>query len=340
MRAPLAGQGRRTVVASLVGAAAFAAPFAVRGQAPQRRLAFVHSGIPTAELTEAAGPFWVRRFFAALRELGYAEGRNLAVDRYSAEGRPDRFAAIVAEVVGRNPDVIVANLNDLVGAFRAATTSIPIVAILGDPVRSGMIENLGRPGGNLTGVSIDAGLEFYGRQLQVLKEAVPAATRIAFLGPQSSWDGVFGNELRAAAARLAVAVTPFTPAEASEAQIDRVFAAMAQQRIEGVLVSGAGDFLAHRALIVALARRYRLPAMYPYRDYVEIGGLMAYAPDLGELAQRLAEDVQRIFGGARAGDIPFYQPTAIRLAINQGAAQTIGLTIPVTLLARADEVIE
>ena len=146
--------------------------------------------------------------------------------------------------------------------------------------------------------------------------------------------------MRAAASRLGITLIAMSPPEIGAAQIRDRFAAMAEQRVDGAIVSSEGDFLAHRALIVDLARSHRVPAMYPYRDYVELGGLMAYAPDLGELARRLAEAVRQILAGTRASDIPFYQPTTIQLLVNLGAARAIGLTLPPALLARADEVIE
>jgi putative ABC transport system substrate-binding protein len=207
-------------------------------------------------------------------------------------------------------------------------------------VRSGIAENLSRPGGNVTGVTTDAGIEIYGRQLQILREAAPAAGRVACLASGTTWDGPIGQVLRAAASRLGITLIAMSPPEIGAAQIRDRFAAMAEQRVDAAIVSSEGDFLAHRALIVDLARSHRVPAMYPYRDYVELGGLMAYAPDLGELARRLAEAVRQILAGTRAGDIPFYQPTTIQLLVNLGAARAIGLTLPPALLARADEVIE
>jgi putative tryptophan/tyrosine transport system substrate-binding protein len=173
----------------IVGAGAAAMwPIAARAQ-KQRRIAFVHSGIAADKLTETAGPFWVRRFYLTLRELGDIEGSNLVIERYSADGRSDRFAALAAEVVGRNPDVIVVNLNDLVKVFAAATATIPIVAIVGDPIAGGLVTNLAHPGGNLTGVSINAGIEIYGKCLQILKEAMPSIAKVAYLR-SGVWDGI------------------------------------------------------------------------------------------------------------------------------------------------------
>jgi len=333
---------RREFITLLGGAATW--PLAARAQQPQKqhRIAFVHSGIPADQLTETAGPFWVRRFYETLRGLGDAEGGNLVVDRYSAEGRSDRFAALVAAVVSRNPDVIVTNLIDLTKAFAAATATIPVVAITGDPIASGLVTSLAHPGGNLTGVSIDAGIEIFAKRLQILKEAMPSAAKVAYLmsNSLSAWDGGMGLSFREAGQHLGIALIGNFQPEINDAQIRRTFAEMAQQQLDAALVDEGGSFLAHRALIVELAEKYRLPIIYPYRDYVDLGGLMTYAPDLGELARRLANDVHQILNGAKPGDIPYYQPTKFQLFINLKTAKALGLIMPPTLIARADEVIE
>ena len=328
---------RRQFIGLVGGAAIW--PLAARAQQKPRRIALVHSGIPADRLTEGGGPFWVRRFHETLRGLGDVEGNNLVIERFSAEGHSERFAPLVAEVVGRKPDVIVVNLNDLVKTFMAATTTIPIVAVVGDPIAGGLVTNLARPGGNLTGVSINAGVEIYAKRLQILKEAVPTATRIAHL-LSGNWDGGGAGVLGEAASRLGTAVTRAEMTVVSEAELARTFAALEEQKVDGFITDEGGSFLAMRAAISALAAKHRLPAIYPYRDYVEEGGLMALAPDLGELAARMASDVHQILNGTRAGDLPFYQPTKVLLIFNLKAAKLIGLYIPAALLARADEVIE
>jgi putative tryptophan/tyrosine transport system substrate-binding protein len=331
---------RRREFITLLGGSAAAWPVAARGQQPQKQhhIAFVHSGIPADHLTETAGPFWVRRFYETLRGLGDAEGGNLVVERYSAEGRSDRFAALAAAVVSRNPDVIVSNLNDLLKAFAAATATIPIVGITGDPIAGGLVTNLARPGGNLTGVSINAGIEIYAKRLQILKEAMPSAAKVAYL-LSGAWGG---TELsyREAGQHFGIALIENFLPEVNEAQLRRTFAEMAQQQIDAAIVDEGGSFLAQRALIVELAGKYRLPVIYPYRDYVDLGGLMAYGPELGELAQRLANDVHQILNGAKPGDIPFYQPNKFQLIVNLKAVKALDLTLPQSLIAGADEVIE
>jgi putative ABC transport system substrate-binding protein len=330
---------RREFVGLLGGVAVW--PLAARAQQPARprRLALVHSGIAAEHLTESAGPFWIRRFHETLRGLGDVEGGNLVIERFSAEGRPDRFAALVAEVVGRKPDVIVSNLNDLIKAFATATSIIPIVAISADPVAAGLVTNLARPGGNLTGVSINAGIEFQSKRLEILKEAMPSATRIGHLLSGTMDDGT-AKSMSAAGQRLGVVVIGNSLPVVDDAQLQRAFAEMAQQNLDAAVVGDGGSLFAQRTTIVGLAEKYRLPAIYPFRDYVEQGGLMALAPDLGELAERMANDVHAIFNGAKPGDIPFYLPSKFQLIINLKTAKIIGLDLPATLVARADEVIE
>lgn len=234
--------------------------------------------------------------------------------------------------MSRGPDVIIVNLNDLVKAFAAATSSIPITAIIGDPIAAGLVTNLAHPGGNLTGVSINAGNEIHGKRLQILKEAMPSAAKVAYLMSQRSGTAVS----RITGITL---IENFLP-EVDEAQITRAFAEMTEQKFDAAIVDEGGSFLAKRALIVELAEKHHLPIIYPYRDYVDVGGLMAYAPDLGELAERLGDDVHRILNGAKPDDIPFYQPTKFLLVINLKAAKALGLNMPRGLLLAADQVIE
>jgi putative tryptophan/tyrosine transport system substrate-binding protein len=329
---------RRRDFIGLAGAVALQ-PFAANAQQMPRRLAFVHSGIPADRLTESGGPFWVRRFYEALRGLGDIEGNNLIIERFSAEGDSERFAPLVAEVVARKPDVILTNLVDLVKSFLAATTTIPIVAVVSDPLAGGLVTNLARPGGNLTGVSINAGLEIYAKRLQILKEAVPSAARIAHL-LSGNWRGASGDILAEAGARLGVTVTRIEMTVVNGPELTRTFADIAVRKFDGIVTDEGGSFLAARASMAALAAKHRIPVIYPYRDYLEEGGLMALAPDIGELAVRMASDVHQIFNGTKAGDIPFYQPSKFLLLFNLKTAKTMGLEVPAVLLARADEVME
>ena len=319
-----------------------AMPWSARAQqrAIKYRIAIFHPAIPVSLLTETGGGSAWRAFFSELRRLGYVEGENLVIERYSADGHHERYASMAQEIVTSSPDLIVTGTNPVVAAFKAATSTIPLVAFMLDPVKAGLIPNLAKPGGNLTGITLDAGIEIWGKRLEILKEAVPSTATAAFLGMREGWEGSFGQFLRDAAGRLGISLISVLPQNGTVSEIERVFAEMAQQRPDAVLISGEGDLYANRQLIAELARKNHLPAMSPYRDYVDAGGLLAYTVDLAELLRRMADDVHNILRGAKPGDIPIYQATTFQLLVNLKTAKALGLTLPPALLARADEVIE
>jgi putative ABC transport system substrate-binding protein len=330
---------RREFTAGLLLAAA-TRPSRAQQRATQPRIAIFHPAIPVALLTETGGGSAWRAFFGELRRLGYVEGQNLIVERYSAEGHHERYADLAREIVSRNPDLIVTGTNPVVIAFRAATSAIPIVAFMLDPLKAGLVAGLARPGGNLTGITLDAGIEIWGKRLELLREAVPSTANVSFLGMRDGWEGSFGQALRDVGSQLGISLVSMLPNMGTTSEIERVFATMAQQRPDAVLVSGEGDLYAHRKLIVELAEKNRLPTMCPYRDYVEAGGLMAYTVDLAELLRRMANDVHQILKGAKPGDIPIYQPTKFELLINLKTAKALGLILPAALLSRADEMVD
>jgi putative ABC transport system substrate-binding protein len=307
-------------------------------QATQHRIAIVITAASTTQISNTGDPFW-RAFFQELRGLGDVKGQNLTVERYSGEGRPEGYGDLLREVVSRSPDAIVAN-TATAQAARAATETIPIVWVGADPIRAGLVTGLARPGGNITGVSVDAGIEIWGKRLQILKEAVPAAVKIAVLATPTAWEIGDGVGLREASQRLEISLTAILLQEATQSDVRRLFAEIARQRPDAIIVSAAPEFSQYRRLIVEEAEKNLLPAAYPWRDYVELGGLMAYSPDWGELGRRMAQDVHEVLNGAKPGDIPIYQPTKFELVINLKSANTLGLTIPPALLGRADEVIE
>ncbi len=324
-----------------VCATSIAWPVVVRAQTTEkrRRIAIVHTGIPVDKLTETAGLSWIRQLFAELRRLGHTEGPGFAVERYSAEGHSDRYADLAALVVRTAPEVIVTNSSELTKVIARTTTTIPIVAITSDPIETGLVSSIARPGGNLTGVSIEAGVGIMRKRLQILKEAIPGVAHAAFLSRGAQNDGVESSLLDAGRI-LGIAITFKRLAEITDTQIRIAFAEMAQQRFDAVVVDTQGSFLANRAVIVAMAESHRLPAMYPFRDFVELGGLMAYAPDFGELAKRLANNVHQILAGTNPGEIPYYLPTKFDLVVNLKTAKALGISMPAILLAQADEVIE
>jgi putative ABC transport system substrate-binding protein len=330
---------RREFLAGLLLAAASPASRAQQRATPPRIVIF-HPAIPASLLTETGGGTAWRAFFGELRRLGYIEGQNLIIERSSAEGHHERYADMAREIVARKPDLIVTGTNPVVLAFKAATNAIPLVAFMADPLKAGLVASLARPGGNLTGITLDAGIEIWGKRLELLKEAVPSTKTVAFLAMREGWEGSFGEAMRDVAGRLGVSLISMLPNAGTVAEIERVFAAIAEQRPDAVLVTGEGDLYAYPQLIAELAERYRLPTMCPYRDHVDAGALMAYRVDLAELLRHMAGEVKQILNGAKPGDIPIYQPTKFDLLINRRTARTLGLILPSTLLSRADEMID
>src|SRR5262249_40986044 len=338
---PQAAAMRRRDVVTLIGGAA-AWPFAAGAEQPTtpHRRGIFHPAIPPTLLTETGGGSAWRAFFSELRRLGYVEGGNLIIERYSAEGQHERYADIAREIVIRRPDVIVTGTNPVMAVFNAATRTIPVVAFMLDPLHAGLVTNLIRPGGNITGITLDPGIEVWGKRLEILKEAIPSTAKAAFLGMRGGWEGSSGQVLRDAASRLSISLVFTLPEQGTPSEIERAFAEIEQQRPDALLVSGEGDLYANRQLIAELSVKKRLPAMCPYRDHVEAGALMGYAVDLAELLRRMADDVHQILKGAKPGDIPIYQPTKFELVINLKTAKTLGLTLSRELLTRADELID
>jgi putative ABC transport system substrate-binding protein len=307
-------------------------------KAKQHRIAIIIPAGPVADLSDTGPRAWPA-FFDELRRLGDVEGQNLTVERYSGEGRPERYADLAREVVDRNPDVIVANTNPVALAVRAASRTIPIVWIGVERIRSGLATSLAHPGGNVTGVNL-YDYEIWGKRLQILKEAVPLASKIAFLLPRRGWEGVWGQLLGEMSRRLEISLVGMPLDESTRPSIQRAFADITQERPDAIIVHDIGDLIPFPELIVELVEKSRLPAMYGYRDYVEAGGLMAYEADLGDVRRRMANDVHQMLNGTRPGDIPIYQATKFRLVVNLKAAKALGLAFPPALLASADEVIE
>jgi putative ABC transport system substrate-binding protein len=279
-------------------------------------------------------------FLRKLRELGWVEGQNLVIEYRWAEGNVERLPDLAAELVRRNVDVIVAPAGSAALAAKNATSSIPIVMIFpSDPVEMGLVASLRRPGGNITGTTLTPGPEIFGRQLQILKETIPRASRVAILSNPA--DPSFALQVREveAAARTLRMRLQHVEAKGPE-EFDSAFAAMARERADALLVNGTSTFLAHRTRIAELAVKNRLPTMYSFRESVEAGGLMAYAVNMADFVGRAAVYVDKILKGAKPADLPVEQPTKFELVINLKTAKALGLTIPQSLLARADDVIQ
>jgi putative ABC transport system substrate-binding protein len=280
-------------------------------------------------------------FKDGLREAGWVEGRNLTLDVRGGEGRAERLPALAAELVALRPDALVAFAPQPNRAMKNATSSIPIVMVaVADPVGIGLVQSLARPGGNITGVSTLVPGGFISKQLELLTQAAPRATRIAaLLNPQNDVVRVtFAKEVPEAATRLGVelvVVEARTPGE-----VDGAIDAAMQRRAEALLVVGDPIFHSPPARIPDRAARVRLPAMYLPRALVEAGGLMSYGPDFNALSRRAAGYVDRVLKGANPAELPIEQPSTFELAVNLRAAKALGLSIPPALVVRADHVIE
>jgi putative tryptophan/tyrosine transport system substrate-binding protein len=302
------------------------------------RILLLHPSHPVSELTENSHIKYWREFFHELRQLGYVEGNNLVVERVSGEGHVDHYPELAREAAARNPNVIFAISSYMVDPLKEATSTIPIVAMTMDPVQLGLVTSMARPGGNITGVSVDAGLELWEKRLQLFREVVPTISKLGILGVQKNPEAAV-MQVTAEKAGIGV-VGPSYVDKGSDDEYREVFASMSQSGANALFVDGSPEHITKRQLIGELAAKYRLPAIYPYRSFVEAGGLLSYGIDLVEIIRRAARDIDQILKGANPADIPYYQPTKFELVINLKAAKEIGLTMSEPLLARADEVIE
>jgi putative tryptophan/tyrosine transport system substrate-binding protein len=279
-------------------------------------------------------------FRQRLRELGWVEGQNIVIDYRYAEGRVDRLPDLAAELVRLKVDLIVASAGTQAAtAAKNATETIPIVMIyVRDPVGTGLIASLARPGGNVTGVSGSAGLELFAKQLELLKETVPKIRRVAILSnPDNAYHQLAIREVNVAARSLGVQLQLLEARGPNE--FDGAFAAMAKERVGALLVLSDAIFGSHRTRLADLAARSRLPAAYGVRESVEAGGLMSYGPSLLDSYRQAATYVDKILKGAKPADLPVEQPMKFELVLNLKTAEALGLTIPPLILFQADEVI-
>jgi putative ABC transport system substrate-binding protein len=276
-------------------------------------------------------------FLEGMRELGYIEGKNLLVERRFADGKLERLPGLAAELVQLKVDIIVTAGSPAISAAQKATSTIPIVMTsAGDPVRGGFVKNLARPGGNITGLSNMSG-DIGAKLLDLLRSVVPKLSRVAMLTPSTTY-GAISKSVQAAAQKAGV---KSLIAEASTPQeIENAFSLMVREKADAVIVGSPTVFAQQHRQIAELALKYRMPSMFqdPVND--EVGGLMSYGQKLTESYQRSATYVDKIFKGAKAGDLPIEQPTKFELVINLKTAKALGLTIPQSLLLRADEVIQ
>jgi putative ABC transport system substrate-binding protein len=282
---------------------------------------------------------WLEAFRQGLRELGYVEGQNIAIESRWTEGKDDRLPALAADLVRSKVDVIVAETGAATRAAQQATRTIPIVmSLVNDPVGSGLVASLARPGGNVTGLTIMSP-DLVGKQLELLKEVVPKVSRVALLRhPDNPASAAQLREAEAAAQALGVRLQ--TLEARSPQEIDGAFAAMTRERAGALLVIPDTLFWSQRRQIVDLAVKRRLPSIRIGEAYAEAGGLMSYGPSYRDLERRAATFVDKILKGANPADLPVAQPTKFELVINLKTAKAIGLTIPQPLLQRADQIID
>jgi putative ABC transport system substrate-binding protein len=327
---------------TLFGGTATTWPLATRAQQPAKmnRVAFVPAATKVSEIG-VSGRAYYRAFFEELSRLGHVEGQNLAVERYSGEGRTERYAELARDVVNTHPDLILTGGGRLSLEFKLATTTIPIVTMIIDPIAQGLAASIGQPGGNITGLTIAGGFELVAKRMGLLVEAVPKLGAVGYLASPPFWEDARGAAAREAAKQAGISLKAALLGSAvDEAEYQRVFRSMEQDRVDALMVSEEPENVAYRATIVELAAKSRIPAIYPWREYVEVGGLMAYSVDREDLYRRAANLIDKIFRGANPGDIPFYQPTKFELVINLKTAKALDLEMPAMLLGRADEVIE
>ncbi len=327
---------RRTFMAMIAGGL-LAAPLAASAQQAAK---IVRIGYLGGNL--AANPHFPEAFRQGLRDLGYVEGRNLVIEYRYAEGKPERVPALAAELVALKVDVIVAAATRHALAAKQATTTIPIVfATAVDPVTSGLVTSLARPGGNVTGLSALIP-ELVGKCLEQLKQAVPGVSRVAVLWQPGGYpertekDMLKGADV---AARALGVRLQFVEAR-GPADFDRAFSDMTRARADALTVLASSMFIGERRRIVDLAAKRRLPTVYTSREFVDAGGLMAYGANLADMYRRAATYVDKILKGTKPGDLPVEQPTKFELVINLKAAKALGLTIPPSVLGRADEIIQ
>jgi putative ABC transport system substrate-binding protein len=322
---------------TLLGGAAVAWPIAVRAQQPERIRRI--GALMTQRADDGDGQVRNAAFLQELQRLGWTVGRNMRIDYRWTAGDPDSTRSDATELAALMPDVILTSGAAGVAPMLQATRTVPIVFVLvADPVGAGFVDSLAHPGGNATGFSaIEYG--FGGKQLELLKEFTPDLKRVAVVRDPaiSAGIGLFGA-IQSVAPSLGVDVVPVNVRDAGE--IERSIAAFVRGPNDGLIVTASALAFTHRDLLVALAARHKLPAIYPGRPFVIAGGLAVYSPDIPDQYRRAAAYVDRILKGENPADLPVQTPIKYELLINMKTAKTLGLTVPATLLARADEVIE
>ena len=324
---------RRTLICAIAGAL-LAAGFAGRAQTPGKvyRIGWLSSG-------PWAGTQPLEVFNQGMRELGWAEGQHYMIDNRYTEGRSERVTALAADLVQRKVDLLVASGSPHTAALKNATATIPIIFyFVSDPVGSGFVASLARPGGNVTGLG-GLGPGTQAKQLELLREVVPKASRIATLfNPALSFHAAIAAEVEPAARRLGVTLRPIELRSPDD--IDAAFATLAREPVDALLIFGQGFLFPHGPRVAKLAIEQRLPAIIPFQEVARDGVLMSYGSNILDAVRRLPYFVDRVLKGAKPAELPVEQATQFYLTINQKTAKALGLTIPQSVLLRADEVIE
>jgi putative ABC transport system substrate-binding protein len=326
---------RRFLLTSLAGG--LAAPLAAEAQQAEKvyRLGVLTPGGHST----ASAPTMATALPSSLREVGYVEGQNLAIERRFADGKLDRLPRLARELVQLRIDTLFATSPVAVEAAKHATSTIPIVMMLSysDPVERGFVASFARPGGNITGVALAAEPTMAGKRLELIKEAIPHAARIAVLATSEAGSRTQLEWTQKAAHTLGVKLIVV---EIRDADYNRAFGTMAAERVDALVVLASVTLSTDRARIIELASKHRLPAIYDWYEHVAEGGLMAYGGSISGMTRRAAVYIDRIFRGAKPADMPVERATMFELVINLKTAKALGLTIPPSLLLRADQVIE
>ena len=325
---------RTLVIAGLLLAVAAAGSPVDAQQAPKiAKIGFLSATTPAAVAPAIAA------FRQALRELGYVEGKTLVLEVRYGDGRFERLPELARELVGLKVDVIVTSTDGAIAAVKRETRTIPIVMLTSsDPVGTGLVASLARPGGNVTGLS-NISSELSGKRLELLREAVPGLSRVAFLwNPDVRGNVLDYKETENAARSLRLELQSVEVSSAED--LDRAFSVVTNQRAQAIVLPANPVGFTNRAKIASFAQRNRLPSMYATKEYVDAGGLMSYGPSLPDLFRRAAIYVDKILKGAKPADLPVEQPTKFELVINVKTAKALGLTMPPDLLRRADQVIQ
>ena len=331
---------RRAFLAGAMAVAAGVSRAVAQPAGGSRRLAIFSPSEPSTLMHEKSENRYYRALFEQLRRLGHIEGQNLKVEKFGRDQNKSGPAALAADVLRSNPEIVY-----VVGPgavlFKNANAKFPVVALTADPIAQGLAQSLARPGGNITGVSVDTGPSIHGKRIALLREMFPAMSKLAFLTLRMGWEGTQGQAARAVAETTGIGLIGL-PLEfpASEADYRSAVAQALRDGADAIMVGDSPDVMRNHELIPELIGATKLPAIYPFFELVESGGLMAYSFDLAELNKQVANDIDAILRGANPAEIPFYQATKFEMSINLKTAKTLRLNVPATLLASADKVIE